>query len=64
MICRCARCGARYGKYSCEILEAFCPNCGSNLIWFTHLGSPSHEILMDIHKNEVLTPDPCEQIKL
>ena len=64
MICECSRCNHKWSEYS--TVSKPCPNCGGTKIYFTHLGysRESHQVLIDIETNKMLSDDPCAHMEL
>ena len=63
---RCVNCeGTERIEYATKVTEP-CGKCGGWRFWFTHLnyfGKPSHEVAIDCQTDEVLSPDPCDEIR-
>jgi hypothetical protein len=68
MIGKCQNCGTetiRYGGPS--MMEAACEKCGSFIFSVLHFGypawKPGHWIVLNVKTNEILSHDPCDDLK-
>jgi translation initiation factor 2 gamma subunit (eIF-2gamma) len=66
MLATCSKCGNFISRYSNDEYKKPCDVCGSVLFFVRHLGFgslPTHDILMNVETNEVLSDDPCNYYK-